>query len=145
MKQRSFLVSDVEAGTRLDIFLVRHLAAESRTVVQKQIERGDVLVNGNRTRPGHKLCAGDTVDTALREIRTETESIEPWPQRLEILYEDSSSLQSTNQPGSSLIRAQDGAMRRWPMLSSFKDPKSKTWGILFARESYTGSIRKHPV
>ena len=128
MKQRSFLVSDVEAGTRLDIFLVRHLAAESRTVVQKQIERGDVLVNGNRTRPGHKLCAGDTVDTALREIRTETESIEPWPERLEILYEDSSLL-AINKPAG--IVTHPGAGRRHETLANaliFQRPEIKNVG-----------------
>jgi len=115
MKQRALLVSDAEAGIRLDVFLVHHLPAESRTAVQKQIEQGSVQVNGKPARPSRKLHAGDAVSAEFQETSIETQSIEPWPLSLEILYEDHS-LIAINKPAG--IVTHPGAGRRTETLAN---------------------------
>ena len=115
MKQRAFLVSDTEAGIRLDIFLVRHLSADSRAAVQKQIEEGNVRVNGKPARPAHRLHAGDAVSAEFQEASVGIETLEPWPLPLEILYEDSSLL-AINKPAG--IVTHPGAGRRTETLAN---------------------------
>ncbi len=75
-----------ESGLRIDRYLADHLDGQSRNSIQKLIEEGLVLVNGNACRASYKLQAKDQIfvsvpDAVLTELR---------PERipLDILYED---------------------------------------------------------
>jgi 23S rRNA pseudouridine1911/1915/1917 synthase len=73
--------------TRLDLFLCRELAGESRATVQRLIESENVLVDGKPVRPSLKLKGGECISV---EIPAPT-AAEPLPETipLEVLYEDS--------------------------------------------------------
>ena len=75
-----------ERGLRIDRYLADHLDGQSRNSIQKLIEEGLVLVNGNACRASYKLQEKDQIfvsvpDAVLTELR---------PERipLDILYED---------------------------------------------------------
>lgn len=75
-----------ESGLRIDRYLADHLDGQSRNSIQKLIEEGLVLVNGNTCRASYKLQEKDQIfvsvpDAVLTELR---------PERipLDILYED---------------------------------------------------------
>lgn len=75
-----------ERGLRIDRYLADHLDGQSRNSIQKLIEKGLVLVNGNACRASYKLQEKDQIfvsvpDAVLTELR---------PERipLDILYED---------------------------------------------------------
>lgn len=75
-----------ESGLRIDRYLADHLDGQSRNSIQKLIEEGLVLVNGNACRASYKLQEKDQIfvsvpDAVLTELR---------PERipLDILYED---------------------------------------------------------
>jgi 23S rRNA pseudouridine1911/1915/1917 synthase len=72
---------------RLDLFICRELAGETRATVQRLIEAGNVLVDGKTARPSLKLKGGERI---LVEIPPPLPA-EPQPEAipLEVLYEDS--------------------------------------------------------
>ena len=55
-----FVVSD-EASQRLDAFAHSKILTLSRSSVQKLIEQGNILVNGNQEKTGYKLKVGDKI------------------------------------------------------------------------------------
>lgn len=72
---------------RLDLFISRQLEGETRTAIQRLIEAGNVLVDGQIVRPSLKLKGGEQVSV---EIPAPMEA-EPQPESipLDVLYEDS--------------------------------------------------------
>jgi 23S rRNA pseudouridine1911/1915/1917 synthase len=54
-----------DAGSRVDVFLARHLPGVSRTQVQELIRAGGVSVGGVVVRPAQRLLPGETVAVAL--------------------------------------------------------------------------------
>ena len=97
MKHFSFLVSPVEAGSRLDIFLVRHLPDESRAGIQKLIEERSILVNDKECKAAYKIRFNDRIEVTISDRTEETTALIPWMFPLEILYEDES-LIAINKP-----------------------------------------------
>lgn len=83
---REFVVTGVEAGGRLDVFLARRMPDWSRSQLQRMILRGLVQV-GSRValKAGEKVEAGGSV-----KIRAEQEALRAVPEELplSILYED---------------------------------------------------------
>jgi len=81
------IVTDDEAGFRLDRFVADKKTELSRTLAQKLISDGYITVGGSRTKPSYKICAGDVVSVRLPE--TETHS-GPRPENipLDIVFED---------------------------------------------------------
>jgi 23S rRNA pseudouridine1911/1915/1917 synthase len=71
---------------RLDLFISSQLEGETRTAVQRLIEAGKVLVDGQVVRPSLKLKGGELISV---EIPEPTEA-EPQPESipLDVLYED---------------------------------------------------------
>lgn len=71
---------------RLDLFISSQLEGETRTAVQRLIEAGHVLVDGQIVRPSVKLKGGEHISV---EIPVPTEA-EPQPEAIEldVLYED---------------------------------------------------------
>lgn len=85
--EEEYTVDDANHRTRLDVFVTAENLALTRTHVQKLIEEGYALVNGQPGKCNTKLKAGDTVKFTLppaTELLVEGEEIP-----LEILYEDS--------------------------------------------------------
>src|SRR4051812_6673603 len=77
----------VTAGTRLDRFLGDHLENTSRTRIQKWIEEGKVLVNGQPARKSHVLEEGEVVQVHVPG-EEENSHLEGEDIPLEIVYED---------------------------------------------------------
>jgi 23S rRNA pseudouridine1911/1915/1917 synthase len=75
-----------DAGSRLDAFLATQIEGWSRARLQKQIENGDVLVNGKESKASYKLREGDEIDIDLTEAPAER--FEPENIPLDIVFED---------------------------------------------------------
>jgi 23S rRNA pseudouridine1911/1915/1917 synthase len=82
----TFRVADVEAGTRLDAFLAARINDWSRARLQRLIEDGDVLINGQTTKSSYKLRAADEIEAELTPLVSGQFTPENIP--LEIIYED---------------------------------------------------------
>lgn len=88
MKRASYSVSVADSGKRVDVFLMAQDLAESRTVIQKWIEDGRVLLNGGSTKSSHKLKPGDLLEVDEPPKDDPEDRLEPWNQQLDIFYED---------------------------------------------------------
>lgn len=75
-----------EAGERLDVFLVQRLENITRSLVQKWIEEGQILVNGAPRSKNYKLRQGDMVEVEIPH--TEPLQVEAQNIPLDIFYED---------------------------------------------------------
>jgi len=75
-----------EAGKRLDVFLVTYQPELSRSHIQKLIDQGAVLVDGQVRKANYKLHGGETVSLVIPEA--EPVSVEPENIPLDVLYED---------------------------------------------------------
>jgi 23S rRNA pseudouridine1911/1915/1917 synthase len=82
----SFIVSEGDAGARLDAYLAIKIDGWSRARLQRLIESGDVLVNGKQTKASYKVSAGDEVEVELTPAPASNFTPENIP--LEIVYED---------------------------------------------------------
>lgn len=75
-----------ESGLRIDRYLADHLDGQSRNSIQKLIEEGLVLVNGNACRASYKLQEKDRIFVSVPDaVLTE---LQPERIPLDILYED---------------------------------------------------------
>lgn len=61
-------VDEAEAGSRLDVLLVKRVDGMSRAKARRMIEDGSVRVNGRRARKGARLSSGDHI--VLEEMPT---------------------------------------------------------------------------
>ncbi len=84
----SFKVTEKDQGWRLDQFLSEADLEISRSQAKHLIEKGSILLNGQYTKPGARLKAGDVISGTLPT--PEPLSLEPQPLPLSILYEDPS-------------------------------------------------------
>lgn len=88
MPRHSFTVSELDAGERLDRFLVRVLSLDSRAALQKAITAGSVVVNGRSAKSSYRVHPSDLIQVDLAETPSQYLQLEPWNFPLEILYED---------------------------------------------------------
>jgi 23S rRNA pseudouridine1911/1915/1917 synthase len=105
---RELIVSREESGSRLDVFLARHIPAWSRSQVQRLIRSGWVTVNSRAaTKTGQKVAAGDRVTARLEreELRAAAEELP-----LDIVYEDAD-LVVINKPAGMVIHVGAGVKR----------------------------------
>ncbi|MDZ7374392.1 MAG: RluA family pseudouridine synthase [candidate division KSB1 bacterium] len=88
MPERRFhlTVPDLRERERIDRYLARTLADLSRSLIQKLIEEGRVLVNGARTKASHLVSPGESIEVVVPEPRSA--EIEPEPIPLDIVFED---------------------------------------------------------
>ena len=91
------IVSPGEGPKRLDHFLANRDPDFSRTTLQRLILDGHVTIDGQITKPSHKIKPGDVI--VLRVPRAEPLAIAPEPIPLEILYEDDALLVLNKQAG----------------------------------------------
>src|SRR5262245_13914695 len=84
-------------GERLDTFLRRKFPAASRGAIQRLIEQGHILVNGQKTKPTHSPRAGEVIRVEWPEARPAEAQPEEIP--LDILFEDDALLVLNKPPG----------------------------------------------
>lgn len=94
-----------DAGKRLDAFLAENMEGKTRSAIQKLMEQGKVLVNGNPGSKNYKLKAGDAIQVEVPE----PEPLELLPQNipLDIVYEDDSLL-VVNKPKGMVVHPAPG-------------------------------------
>ena len=62
MIKRRLIVDSENANIRLDIYLTQTLTdLPSRTFIQRIIDEGGVLVNGQQEKPRYKVVSGDEI------------------------------------------------------------------------------------
>jgi 23S rRNA pseudouridine1911/1915/1917 synthase len=93
-------IGEAAVGLRLEPFLVERLPQVSRVFLRRAIANGQVLVNANRSRTGHKLRLGDIVD--IRIPITATPALVPEPIPLDVVFEDDH-LVVINKPAGMLV------------------------------------------
>jgi 23S rRNA pseudouridine1911/1915/1917 synthase len=91
------IVSDAEAGQRLDAFLTLHFHDYSRVHLRRVITAGGVLVNGKGGKPAYHVHAGERIAVTLPEIPREAPRPEDIP--LEVLFEDDDLVVVNKPPG----------------------------------------------
>ena len=82
-----FVAPQDAQGVRLDRVITEHLSDTSRSYVQKLVENGDVLVNGQAQRPSYKVAAGDRIEASVPPPDAPTD-IRPDEILIPIVYED---------------------------------------------------------
>ncbi len=96
MKLREFIVTQTDAGRRLDVYLSR-ASGLSRARVQRLIESGHVLVGGHPQKPRHRVAPGDHIQLSVPAATPLLLTPEPIP--LDILHEDEDLIVLNKPPG----------------------------------------------
>src|SRR4051812_36800854 len=81
-----FQVKARMVGKRIDAYLASRFPDYSRSVIQKVIDAGAVLVNGQPTKASYRVRLDDQVRVWLPELADGTPAPEDIP--LEVIYED---------------------------------------------------------
>ncbi len=105
MEPDSIIATQEDAGQRIDTFLTNRFTEKSRTYFQILIEKGLVLINGNRVKKRMQIAEGDEVEIQFLltpEITVEAEDIP-----LDILYEDYHLL-AINKPAGMVVHPAPG-------------------------------------
>ena len=104
-------VSEHALGQRLDNFLIKHLKGVPRSKIYRIIRKGEVRVNGRRSRPHDKLCLGDQVriPPVHRWVSREVCQANPLSLNVQdlVLHEDSD-LMILNKPSGVAVHAGSG-------------------------------------
>ncbi len=82
----TFIVTDAQAGQRIDKFLSENISDRSRSFIASVIEEGSALVNDKKVSKSYKVSAGDSVQVIVAEA-TELEAI-PQDIPIDVVYED---------------------------------------------------------
>ena len=83
---KEFIVEREEIGKRLDAYLSLKNEKISRTMVQKLIEEGNILVNGKNPKASYKVSEGDKI--TLEEIEPREISLKAQDIAVDVIYED---------------------------------------------------------
>lgn len=81
-----FITDENDENTRFDNYLSELFDNFSRSHFQKMIKNGQVLVNGEKTKPAYKVKLGDKIEIEEQEDKQKT--IKPQNIPLEIIWED---------------------------------------------------------
>jgi len=102
----TFLVTDDEAGERLDSFLAARVENWSRARLQRLIEDADVLVNGHSVKSSYKTRPQDEIEIELTLLPATTFAPEEIP--IEIVHEDDD-LVVVNKPAGMVVHPAAGS------------------------------------
>jgi 23S rRNA pseudouridine1911/1915/1917 synthase len=105
---REFVVSEDDAGQRLDRFIALQIPEISRTHVQNLIDEGRVRVGGIAKKPSHRLEAGESVNLEIPE--QVLPGVDPENIPLDILYEDAD-IAVVNKPAHMIVHPGAGEDR----------------------------------
>ena len=81
-----FTIETDDVNKRVDVFLNEEMEDISRSALQKNIEKGNITVNGEKISKNYKLRIGDIVEAELPP--PENIDIVPEDIPLDIMYED---------------------------------------------------------
>ena len=115
------------SGVRLDKYLAREYPELSRSVLQKLIKQGCILVNDFAAKPSQKLSVGDRIYVALPPPEKISLAAEPIP--VDVIYEDDDLLVICKpaglvvhpSPGHTTHTLVNALLARCPDLASFGD------------------------
>ncbi len=94
------IVKEEDKGKRIDNVTTKNMVSFkpdleiSRTLIQKMIEKGEILLNGSSVKPGHKVKRDDEITIDLEKLEKESllehDNKIPKPEKLplNIVYED---------------------------------------------------------
>lgn len=105
-ESRGLVVSDEDAGVRLDRFIAAQLPELSRTRVRSLIDEGRVRVNGVAVKPSHRVEPGETV--AVEIPPSASPGVEPEAIPLDVIYEDAD-VAIINKPANMIVHPGAGA------------------------------------
>ena len=94
-----------EENLRLDAYIAKKEEKLSRTMIQKLIEDGDVLVNGNTKKISYKVQAGDIIELNIPEPKETGIKAQEIP--LDIVYEDNDII-VVNKPKGMVVHPANG-------------------------------------
>ena len=83
------IIDDLSEEKRIDSYLAEIMPDFSRSKIQSEIKKGNVLVNSKDTKPSYTIKDGDVIDVDIKESSLE---IEPENIPIEIIYEDENML-----------------------------------------------------
>lgn len=86
LKNETFIVN--ESNIRLDVYLAERIEDISRSLIQKYIKNGSVLVNDEIRPVSYRLNEGDRIKLNLEFTEFNESSIEPQNIPLDIVFED---------------------------------------------------------
>lgn len=98
------LVADLE-NMRLDAYIASKKENISRTNIQRLIEEGSILVNGQKKKISYKVQIGDSIEINIPEAKETDIKAEDIP--LEIVYEDSDII-VVNKPKGMVVHPANG-------------------------------------
>jgi len=84
--RKELCVDKKNRGLRLDKFVALNSSNLSRTRIGKMIERGEILVNGEKKKSSYTVKEKDKVVVSL--LYEEIKILKPYPVTVDILYED---------------------------------------------------------
>ncbi|ERP38711.1 RluA family pseudouridine synthase [Chitinivibrio alkaliphilus] len=104
-----FRITPNEAEIRLDVFLSHLLSEASRTRIQTAIQKGQVLVNGKKSKKSCVLWEGDLVSVLLQELLAPPREmvVEPEDIPLDIVHEDAH-IMVLNKPAGQIVHPGNG-------------------------------------
>jgi 23S rRNA pseudouridine1911/1915/1917 synthase len=108
IEEIELVVGPGEAGTRLDLFLIRYCKKHTRSQIQRLIDEGAILVNGEEKKRSYRVKEGERVKGLLKpppEISLEPEEIP-----LDIVYEDEE-LVVVNKPPGMVVHPSSGHLK----------------------------------
>ena len=98
------LVADLE-NMRLDAYIASKKENISRTNIQRLIEEGSILVNGQKKKISYKVQIGDSIEINIPEAKETDIKAEDIP--LEVVYEDSDII-VVNKPKGMVVHPANG-------------------------------------
>jgi len=104
-RTETFIIEHSLPGGRLDVHLREKFPAVSRSMMQRLVEQGHVLVNGKTVKPMHTPRAGEQIEVRWPEARPAEAQPEAIP--LDILFEDDALL-VVNKPAGLVVHPAAG-------------------------------------
>ncbi len=90
---------------RLDTYVARKVPEFSRTMIQKLIESGDILVNGDKKKLSYKVLSGDIITINIPEAKEV--DLKPQEIPVEVVYEDNDII-VVNKPKGMVVHPANG-------------------------------------
>ena len=94
-----------EDNIRLDAYISKQVSELSRTMIQKLIESGDILVNGSKKKLSYKVCGGDKITINIPKVKEV--NLKPQDIPVEIIYEDNDII-VVNKPKGMVVHPANG-------------------------------------
>ena len=86
MERYTLIAEKEDTGKRIDVFVSDNMDSLSRSMVQKLIESGDILVNEKKQKSNYKLRSGDIISANIPDPENVDIVAEDIP--LDVIYED---------------------------------------------------------